>query len=109
MQYYKISKTLFIGIDWTKVKRFIYSIDSTLTSTLTGILTVQTKTLLFSTTALAVLPNSPYLSIYPGSSNPTSLTQTSSSGFKLNYDVSVSGNTSGASIVLDNPATTAVE
>ena len=41
MQYYKISKTLFNGIDWAKVKVFTYSIDSTLTTQLTGAINFQ--------------------------------------------------------------------
>ncbi|MBI3999878.1 MAG: RHS repeat protein, partial [Candidatus Omnitrophica bacterium] len=109
MQYYRISKTLFTGIDWTKVKHFIYSIDSTLTSQLTGTLTIQTKTLLYSATALTSLPNSPYLALVPGSTVPTTLVETTSTLFKLNYDVSQAGSFSGGSVVLDNPSTTTVE
>ncbi|MBI1977541.1 MAG: hypothetical protein HYS55_02190, partial [Candidatus Omnitrophica bacterium] len=109
MQYYKISKTLFTGIDWMKIKRFIYSIDSTLTSQLTGTLTIQTKTLLYSTTQLTNLPNYPYVALAANSSTATTLVETGSTGFKLNYNISQAGSISGGGLVLDNPSTTTVE
>ena len=108
MQYYQISKTLFTGLDWTKIKRFTYSIDSTLTSVLTGVLTVQTKTLLYSGTALTDFPNAPYIAIVPGSNAQTNLVESDSFVFKMNYDVTQAGSIAGGSVVLDSPYTSTV-
>lgn len=109
IQYYKISKTLFTGIDWSRITRFTYSIDGTLTSVLNGTVTIQTKTLLYSATALTNLPNTPFLEIAAGSNSATNVIEASNAQFKFNYDLTTAGSISGTSIVLDNPSTTATE
>ncbi len=109
VQYYKIPKILFTGLDWTKVKKLTYWLDSTFTSQLIGTITLQIKTLTFSTTPLTNLPNAPYLAVSTGSSTATQVIEQNSTQFQLNYDVTAAGSSSGASIVLDIPWTTAVE
>jgi len=106
MQYYKIPKGLFTGINWTKVKNFTYSIDSTLldsTAPLTGTLTLQTKTLLFSTTALTPFPGSPTPFVLDGSSSTTYLTEPTPTGVRTYLDLSPSSASfSGASFSFDD-------
>ncbi|MBI4358501.1 MAG: hypothetical protein HY584_04305, partial [Candidatus Omnitrophica bacterium] len=58
-QYYRISKSQFSGIDWTKVRRFTYSIDDSLTTVSQGTLTIQTKILLYHISSASTLPDAP--------------------------------------------------
>ena len=109
VKYYTVSKTAFTGLDWTKIKRINFIVDGTLGNPLTGTITIQAKTLTFSTTVLTNLPNFPYLALVPNSSTTTTLVETGSTQFKLNYNISQAGSISGGSIVLDNPGTTTIE
>ncbi|MBI4358299.1 MAG: LamG domain-containing protein, partial [Candidatus Omnitrophica bacterium] len=109
MQYYKISKTLFTGIDWTKVKRFTYSIDDSLTTVSQGTLTIQTKILLYHISSASTLPDAPVPMVLEGSTSTTYLNQFNPYQITLNYDVSPASSFSGSTFSFDNVSTQGVE